>query len=483
MNARAKFPLTYLVLVLAPLLGIYFVLRSGSGLQALGTAIAPRPKGPSESGPALQLPVLLLQAIVIIGASRLVGLVVGRFRQPQVVGEMLAGILLGPTILGALAPGLFSYVFPTGSLRFLNTLSQIGLVLFMFLVGLEFDPKAMEGRGHAAVLTSHASILAPMLLGTALAIWVYPAFGPPGVGFMPFALFLGAAMSVTAFPVLARILTERGMQRSRLGAIAIACAAVDDVTAWCILAVVVVIARAGSSGTPLWVTIAGAGAFVAVMLFVMRPLLAGAWRRIFDAQAATYQEVLAGSLLVVLGSAWVTERLGVHALFGAFVAGVAMPKDPRLMRQLAKRFEDLMVALLLPLFFAYTGLRMRVGLLSGGGLWMLFGAVLLTAVLGKLGGSAVAARLTGLSWGESLTVGALMNTRGLMELIILNVGLDLGVISPPVFTVMVLMALTTTFMTTPLVEWWSPGTRVIAQKSLRTTLHEIPQVVLPEEGT
>ena len=480
MTSRVKFSLTYVVLVFGPLLGLFLVLRYGRTLPVATTSFFSA-RGAGESGPNLQLPVLLLQAMLIIAMARVVGLIVRRFKQPQVVGEMLAGILLGPTILGAAAPGLFSVVFPAGSLRFLNTLCQIGLVLFMFLVGLELDPQAMKGRGHAAVLTSHASILAPMLLGSLLAIVIYPAYGPAGVPFASFALFMGAAMSVTAFPVLARILQERGMTQTRLGVVAIACAAVDDVTAWCILAVVVVIVRAGASGNPLWVTIVGSGAFVSVMLLGVRPLLARTWEKVFAAESASYQEVLAACLLMVFGCAWITERLGIHALFGAFIAGVSMPKDPRLIRHLSKRFEDLMVAMLLPLFFAYTGLRMRVGLGSGGGIWMLFGMVLAVAVAGKLGGSALAARITGMSWRDSATIGALMNTRGLMELIILNVGLDLGVISPPIFTVMVLMALTTTLMTTPLLEWWAPGTRVIAPKSLRTTSHQIPQLEIPEE--
>ena len=478
MTSRVRFSLTYVVLVFGPLLGLFLVLRYGRTLPVAATSFLSA-KGPGEAGPNLQLPVLMLQAMIVIAMARIVGLIVGYFKQPQVVGEMLAGILLGPSILGAAAPGLFSLVFPAGSLRFLNTLCQIGLVLFMFLVGLELDPQAMKGRGHAAVLTSHASILAPMLLGSMLAIAIYPAYGPAGVPFASFALFMGAAMSVTAFPVLARILQERGMTQTRLGVVAIACAAVDDVTAWCILALVVVIVRAGASGTPLWVTIVGSLAFVGVMLYVVRPILAKTWERIFAAESATYQEVLAACLFMVLGCAWITERLGIHALFGAFIAGVAMPKDPRLIRHLSKRFEDLMVALLLPLFFAYTGLRMKVGL-GGAGIWELFAMVTVVAVAGKLGGSAVAARITGMNWRDSATIGALMNTRGLMELVILNVGLDLGVISPPIFTAMVLMALFTTMMTTPLLEWWAPGTRIIAPKSLRTTSHQIPQLEMRE---
>lgn len=459
---RFRFAWLYFLLVIVPLVGVAAVLRIGE------RAVAPPPAPdiaaaalvrPAQNG--LDLSILLLQVIVIIVASRAVGRILRWFRQPQVVGEMLAGILLGPSLLGISAPGIYAALFPIGSLRFLNALSQVGLLLFMFLVGLELDPKLLRERSHTAVLTSHASITAPLFLGCALALALYPRLSDSSVSFMAFALFMGAAMSITAFPVLARILTERRLQHTPIGATTIACAAVDDVSAWCVLAIVVAVARAGSAGHPLWLTIGGAVAFVFLMFGVVRPCVRWIYQRATIGRAQRVsQDVVAGSIVLILAAAWTTNWLGVHALFGAFLAGVVMPKEEALTAGLLQRFEDLMVSLLVPLFFAYTGLRMSVGLLDSGSLWMLFLAVLATAILGKFGGSALASRLSGVSWRDASILGTLMNTRGLVELIILNIGLDLGVISPTLFTMMVLMALVTTFMTTPLLEWLYPDSRL-----------------------
>jgi len=354
MTGRARILMSYLLLVAAPVVGVFFVLGAGAGLRAGGSAAAAASGGGAAPSSALSLSLLLLQVIIIILGARLMGALLRKLRQPQVVGEMLAGILLGRSVLGLFAPGAYAVMFPAGSLHYLNALSQIGVLLFMFLIGLELDPKLLRGRGHTAVLTSHASIAAPMFLGVSLALVLYPRLADGSVGFTPFALFLGAAMAVTAFPVLARILFERGMQQTRLGSLAIACAAVDDVTAWCILAVVVAITRAAASPTPLWVTLGGAAAFVAVMLGVVRPVLGAAYARVVRQGRSPFQDLLAAVLIVTLAAAWTTERLGVHALFGAFLAGVAMPKDPAFVKGLVGRFEDLMITLLLPLFFAYT---------------------------------------------------------------------------------------------------------------------------------
>ena len=398
---------------------------------------------------------LILQVAVILATARVVGLLFRRIGQPQVVGEMVAGIVLGPSLLGWAAPAVFATLFPPDSLGALNALSQIGLLAFMFLVGLEFDPARLRGRGDAAVLTSHASIIAPFLLGSVLALLLYPRLSDASVPFAGFALFAGAAMSVTAFPVLARILTERNLIRTRLGAVAIACAAVDDVTAWSILAVVVVVVRASAAQVPLWVTVGGALLYVVLMITVVRRLL-----RLLEAyylsRGRMTQDLVAGTVLLLLASAWMTERLGIHALFGAFALGVVMPKHPRFTRDLTERLEDVTVVLLLPLFFAFTGLRTSIGLLQGPQAWLLFGLVLLAATAGKFGGSAIASRAAGLSWREAGAVGVLMNTRGLMELVIITIGLELGVISPELFAMMVLMALVTTFMTTPLLELLYP---------------------------
>lgn len=403
----------------------------------------------------MDLLTLIVQVAVVVAAARVVGLLFRRIGQPQVMGEMVAGILLGPSLLGRVAPGASAWLFPPESLGFLNSLSQVGLLVFMFLVGLELDPRLMRGKGHTALVTSHVSIVAPFFLGSALALYLYPRLSDAGVGFTGFALFMGAAMSVTAFPVLARILTERKLMRTRVGAITLACAAVDDVTAWCILAGVVMIVRAGTGGLPLWATVAGSLVFIAAMWFAVRPLLARLEAR-FHRRGGVSQDVLAVVLIVTLASAWTTEWLGIHALFGAFLAGAAMPKDPAFVRGLTEKLEDATVVLLLPLFFAFTGLRTTIGLVDGWEMWGYCALIVAVAVAGKFGGSTLAARATGLPWREAGALGVLMNTRGLMELVILNVGLDIGVISPALFAMMVLMALATTFMTSPLLAWIYP---------------------------
>jgi Kef-type K+ transport system membrane component KefB len=403
-----------------------------------------------------QIALLLVQIAVVVIAARGVGMLFRRIGQPQVMGEMVAGILLGPSLLGWAAPALSARLFPAESLGFLNSISQVGLLVFMFLVGLELNPRLLRGRGHTALVTSHASIVVPFFLGSLLALHLYPRLSDASVTFTGFALFMGAAMSVTAFPVLARILTERGLMRTRVGAVAVACAAVDDVTAWCILAVVVAIVRASSGALPVWATVAGSAAFVALMVLGARPALRLLERR-FERDGRMTQDMLGAILLVALASAWATETLGVHALFGAFLAGAVMPKGEGFVHALTGKLEDVTVVLLLPLFFAFTGLRTHIGLVEGAEMWGYCGLIVLVAVAGKFGGSAVAARMTGMSGREAGAIGALMNTRGLMELVILNIGLDIGVISPAVFAMMVLMALATTFMTTPLLELVYPA--------------------------
>jgi Kef-type K+ transport system membrane component KefB len=398
---------------------------------------------------------LVLQIAVILVAARIVGLLFQKINQPQVMGEMVAGILLGPSLLGWLAPGVSASLFPPASLSYLNALSQVGLVVFMFVVGLALDPSELHGYGHAAVLTSHVSIVAPFCLGGLTALYLYPRLSDDSVTFTGFALFMGAAMSITAFPVLARILSERGLVRSRMGTLAIACAAVDDVTGWCILAYIVVLVRVAHATRPAWVTIAGSLAYVLIMLFVVRRLLP-AFEREFRKRASLSDNLIAAIVVLVLVSALATEWLGIHLLFGAFLMGAIMPKAPEFTRYLLHKFESVTVVLLLPLFFAYTGLRTRIGVGGGRAIWFYSALVIVVAITGKLGGSMFAARLAGMPWREAASLGILMNTRGLMELVILNIGLDIGVISPAMFSIMVLMALVTTFMTTPLLEWVYP---------------------------
>jgi K+:H+ antiporter len=392
---------------------------------------------------------LILQIGTILLVARIVGWLFSKLRQPRVVGEMAAGILLGPSLLGWAFPAMSASLFPPESLGHLNALSQVGLLVFMFLVGLELDLGHLRELGRAAVMTSQVSIVVPFIFGSLFAVYLYPRVSDPRVNSTGFALFMGAAMSVTAFPVLARILTERNMLRTRVGSVAISCAAVDDVTAWCILAAIVVIVRASSLELPVWLTVSGLAVFVLLMVLVVRPAL----RRlemVYEKRGALTQDLIAIILLVVLASGWMTETLGVHALFGAFLAGVVMPRHNELSGELSKKFEALIVVLLLPIYFALTGLRSSIFLINGSEMWVYCGVIILLAVAGKLGGSMLSARINGMSWRESAAVGVLMNTRGLVELVILNIGLDLGVISPALFSIMVLMALVTTLMTTPL---------------------------------
>jgi Kef-type K+ transport system membrane component KefB len=407
----------------------------------------------------VQLAILLLQIAVILVAIRLVGWLFRRLHQPQVVGEMVAGIVLGPSVLGALAPKLSAAVFPEKSLAFINALSQVGLVLFLFLVGLVHDPRSMKGRGPTAVLTSHASIVVPFVLGVTLALFLYPRLSDNGVTFIQFALFIGTGMSITAFPVLARILEERELVHTTVGAAAIVCAAVDDVTGWLVVAAVLLLVHAEGSRLPIWLTVPGSIAYAVFMLTGARRVL----RRFgtaFTARGVLTHDLFAGALLVALASACITERLGIHPLFGAFLAGVAMPKDPKFIAALSQKLEDITVVLLLPLFFVFSGLRTRIGLLGGGESWLYFVAVLAVAVAGKLGGAALAARATGLSWREATSLGVLINARGLVELVVLNIGLDAGLVSPALFAILVLVAIVTTLMTTPLLD-------VVYPKSVR----------------
>ncbi|MGD1022143.1 MAG: cation:proton antiporter [Candidatus Sulfotelmatobacter sp.] len=410
---------------------------------------------------------LVLQLTVILAVCRVVGSLFRRIGQPRVVGEMFAGILLGPSLLGWLAPGASAYLFPATSLGFLNALSQIGVVVFMFLVGLGINPKELKKHGHAAVLTSHVSITAPFVLAAFLALYLYPRLSDDSVTFTSFALFMGSAMSVTAFPVLARILIERGLLQSRLGTVAIASAAVDDVTGWCILAYIVVLTRAAHSGRSIWMTIGGIVVFALIMIYGVRHLLArleSAYRK----RGELSENLMASMLLLVLGSALCTEWLGLHLLFGAFMMGAIMPKEQKFVRYVLDRFETITVTLLLPLFFAFTGLRTNIGLVKGAEMWRYCGLIVLIATVGKLGGSTLASWLTGMRLREAAGLGTLMNTRGLMELVILDIGLDIKVISPALFSMMVVMALVTTFMATPLLGWFCPD-RVLLEES-----HRIP---------
>jgi Kef-type K+ transport system membrane component KefB len=391
---------------------------------------------------------VLLALLVILVVARLVGAGFRLIGQPPVIGEVVAGILLGPSLLGRAWPAGSAFLLPASVTSYLQVIAQVGVILYMFVVGLELDPKQLKDQRRTALGISATGILAPFLLGAALAFALYPRYAGAGVPFPSFALFLGVAMSVTAFPVLARILTDRGMHHTPLGTLALACAAIDDVTAWCLLAfaTATVTAREGDAVRTLALT----ALFIAVILVGLRPLLARLTRRVERQGRELSLEVVTAVFALLLLAAHATEWIGIHALFGAFLLGVAVPNDSALARGLKVRLHDLVAVLLLPAFFAFSGLRTQLGLVHGAAQWLVFAAILLVACVGKFGGSAIAARLTGMPWRTATALGVLMNTRGLVELIVLNVGLDLGVIGPQLFAMLVLMALATTFATSPI---------------------------------
>jgi Kef-type K+ transport system membrane component KefB len=392
--------------------------------------------------------ILITQIAVVIIAARLTGRLFRAIGQPQVVGEMVAGLLLGPSVFGALAPDVFARVFPTDSLGYLGALSQIGLLLFMFLIGLELDTRLLRGRKRAALIVSQSGIAIPFVLGLLLARELHARLAPPGVPLLHFSLFMGIAMSITAFPVLARILTEKRLLGTKLGVLTLASAAVDDVMAWTGLAIIIMIVRAhGSTTVSPAVMVIGTITFVATMVGVIRPLLRR-WSLAWQANAS--QDMIALMLVMALLCAIITEALGVHALFGAFVAGAIIPANRPLIRETIRKLEDITVVFLVPLFFAFAGLRTSLALLEGGPMWLYALVIILVAIAGKLGGCTIAARLSGMPWREATALGVLMNTRGLMELVVLNIGLDIGVIGPELYAMMVVMAIVTTFLTTPL---------------------------------
>jgi K+:H+ antiporter len=392
---------------------------------------------------------LLLALAVIITAARALAAVCARIGQPPVIGEVIAGLLIGPSLLGRVAPTLSAYILPPPVAPFLGVLSQVGVVLYMFLVGTELDLSRMRGRVHSTVAISHASIIVPFLLGSSLAVLLYPRFSSSDVPFTVFALFSGVAMSVTAFPVLARILTDRGVQHSQVGTVALTCAAVDDVTAWCLLAVVVSVATHTSSGALL--TIGLSVVYLAGMILIVKPLLAR-FARWQEGQKSLSHGILALVCVLLLVSALITEAVGIHAIFGAFALGAMIPHDSSLAASLKAKLEDVVVVFFLPAFFAYTGMRTQIGLLSGLDAWAWCAFIVFTATLGKFGGSFAAARLSGIGWRDAASIGVLMNTRGLVELIVLNIGLDLKVISPTLFAMLVIMAVVTTVSTTPILQ-------------------------------
>ena len=444
----------YVVITSGFSLLIYWILTKGKQLEKGRNILIANGKDQwSEFIDALQynlghpLAILLAQIITIIIAARFFGWMFRKIGQPSVMGEIVAGIVLGPSLVGMLFPQYSALLFPVASLGNLQFLSQIGLILFMFVIGMELDLKALKNKANDAVIISHASIIFPFTLGIALAYFIYYRFAPEGVEFASFGLFLGIAMSITAFPVLARIVQERGIHKTKLGTIVITCAAADDITAWCLLAAVIAVVKAGSFISSLYVIGLAIG-YVILMLKVVRPFL-GRVGELKNSRSSLSKSVVAIFLVMLIISSYATEVIGIHALFGAFMAGAVMPENTKFRNIFIEKVEDVSVILLLPLFFVFTGLRTEIGLINDPYLIKVTLLIIFVAVVGKFVGSALAARFVGQSWRDSLTIGALMNTRGLMELVVLNIGYDLGVLTAEIFTMMVIMALVTTFMTGP----------------------------------
>lgn len=434
---------------------MYWIVGEGKGLEIGRKIIAPNTKNThwndflAALGHNLQHPlaILLAQIITIIVIARFFGWIFKKIGQPSVIGEIIAGIFLGPSLVGMYFPEFSQVLFPPESLGNLQFLSQIGLILFMFVIGMELDLKVLKNKANDAVIISHASIVIPFALGMLLAYYVYYKFAPVGVEFLSFSLFMGIAMSITAFPVLARIVQERGIHKTKLGTIVITCAAADDITAWCLLAAVIAVVKAGSFVSALYV-IGLAILYVIMMLFLVKPFL----KRVGDLYSNNdnlSKPVVAIFFLTLIISSYCTEVIGIHALFGAFMTGAIMPDIAKFRNIFIDKVEDVALILLLPLFFVFTGLRTQIGLINDPYLWKITGFIILVAVVGKFVGSALAAKFVGQNWKDSLTIGALMNTRGLMELVVLNIGYDLGVLTSEIFTMMVIMALVTTFMTGP----------------------------------
>lgn len=440
--------LGYAAMVACTVLAFLWIDSRGADLRA------PDPVGETRFGAGTSasrvdiLTHVLIALVVILISARLLGALFRRLHQPPVIGEVIAGIALGPSLLGRILPEAQAFLLPQSVAPYLGILAQVGVILFMFVVGLELDPRLLRKRTHATVAISHASIIVPFLLGAALALVLYPRLSSSDVPFTAFALFLGVSMSVTAFPVLARILTDRRIQGTRLGVIALTCAAVDDVTAWCLLAFVIGVTQ--SQLDTALVTIALTIAYIAFMFAVVRPIVERQIAK-HDADGLT-PGVLSIVAVGLLLSALATELIGIHALFGAFLLGAMMRHDSRIVRQLRERIEGIVLALFLPAFFAFTGMRTQIGLVDGLENWIVCGVIVLVASLGKFGGSFAIARVTGLGWRDSAAVGILMNTRGLMELIVLNIGLDMKVLSPTLFAMLVIMAVATTVATTPILD-------------------------------
>lgn len=440
-----KLAISYIAVLIGSI-GIYLAINTygTDRFQLINTVKNVTPKTVVDSSNILHL---LIALVIIIALARLIGKLFTLIHQPAVIGEVVGGIILGPSLLGRMSPDFMSWILPQTVVPYLSILAQFGLILYMFLVGLELDLKVLRKSGHATLAISHASIVFPFLLGVSLALILFSTHAPSGVSFTSFSLFLGISMSITAFPILARILTDKNLHKTDLGILALSCAAIDDVTAWCLLALVVSIMQSTVSSAVL--TFVLTVLFIIFMFIIAKPFLS---RWINSIKGKLTENHLALLLLGLLCSALATEAIGIHAIFGAFLFGAIIPHESSTAEDLTHRMFDLVRVLFLPAFFAFTGMRTQFGLLSDYSDWLLCILIIVIATVGKFGGTLLAARWVGMKWKDSLALGALMNTRGLVELIVLNIGLDLNVISPRLFAMLVMMALVTTFATGPLLK-------------------------------
>lgn len=396
-----------------------------------------------------------LTLVVVISIARFFGMLFRRVGQPAVMGEVFGGVVMGPSLIGGHFPELSAAVFHPEALVFLRHIAEVGITLYLFLMGLEIDLPRLKKSAKSAVLISQLSILLPFILGVGLAKFIYLDYAPHGVGFAEFALFTGVCLSITAFPVLARILSDSALHKTSLGDLALTCAAIDDITAWCLVAVITGIMSTSLGGAGLTVLLTVV--YVVAMILVVRPYIEKLLPRLEKTSERVPQALLAFVVLGALGSAALTDLIGIHAFFGAFMFGAIIPHNSLIARDVSARLHDFIAILFLPAFFALTGLKTEVGLLSGSKDALICFIIIALAIAGKFGGAYAGARLSKNDHKSSIILGILMNTRGLVELIVLNIGLSVGILTPTLFTMMVIMALVTTFMTGPLLRWAHPN--------------------------
>lgn len=448
--------LFYGLLLLVGLTTVWYIMAYGMDLPGGNSSFAGLGMSGENTGLSLkhftdkllEAPgIFILQLIVIMIVARIMGYLFQLIGQPLVIGEIIAGLILGPSVLGALAPHVSEYLFPEQSIEILRQFSQLGLIFFMFIIGMELDLQSFRKTANKAVLISVASIAFPFISGIIIAIFLYRDFSSENIQFASFALFMGTTLCITAFPILARIVQEKKLTKTPVGNMAISAAAIGDVIGWCILAVVIAIIKSGGISNSL-LTIALSVLYIVFMFKVVKPFL---YRmgRVYASRETMGKPIVALVFLIILISTLIAEAIGINALFGSFMAGVVMPENLNFKRIFTEKIEDVSLVILLPLFFVATGLRTEIGLINTGSLWLICGLIILVATLSKFGGTVLASKYVGLSWNHSLMLGVLMNSRGLMELIVLNIGYDLGLLSPELFTMLVLMALTTTLVTGP----------------------------------